>query len=165
MAHAPGWGHPPLPVRVRKLRGVGSNQQIAAENDLERAGVTVAANRCDDRLWQLLESIDRLRLEADLRKAIERNELSMHFQPQVDTINGSVVGAEALLRWQHPEFGDLPPNQFIAMAEEMGYSDQLGDWVVEEACSQLAAFAAKELKLPRVAINVAAPQFKPELRR
>ena len=110
-----------------------------------------------------VSAVDRLRLEADLRRAIERNELSLHFQPQVDTINGSVVGAEALLRWQHPEYGDLPPNQFIAMAEEMGFSDQLGDWVVEEACSQLAAFAAKDLKLARIAINVAAAQFKPEL--
>ncbi|MEH6609330.1 MAG: EAL domain-containing protein [Halioglobus sp.] len=110
-----------------------------------------------------VSTIDRVRLEADLRKAIAREELSLHYQPQVDTINGSVVGAEALLRWQHPEFGDLPPNQFIAMAEEMGYSDQLGDWVLEEACKQLAAFAAKDLKLSRVAINVAAPQFKPEL--
>ena len=110
-----------------------------------------------------VSAIDSLRLEADLRKAIERGELSLHYQPQVDTINGSVVGAEALLRWQHPEFGDLPPNQFIAMADKMGYSDQLGDWVVEEACKQLAAFAARDLKLSRVAINVAAPQFKPEL--
>ncbi len=107
--------------------------------------------------------VDRLRLEADLRRAIDRDELTLHLQPQVDIINGSVVGAEALLRWQHQEFGDLPPNQFIAMAEEMGYSDQLAHWVVDAACARLVAFDARDLKLPRIAINVSAGQFNPAL--
>lgn len=109
-----------------------------------------------------VSGIDRLQLEADLRKAIDNNELSLHFQPQVDTINGSVVGAEALLRWEHPTLGAQPPNQFVAMASEMGYGDQLGNWVLEEACRQKAVFTAQELKLPRLAINVSATQFKPE---
>lgn len=101
----------------------------------------------------------RLKLEADLRKAIERKQLLLHYQPQVNTLTGSVVGAEALLRWEHPEMGQVPPHQFVALAEEIGLMGELGDWVLVEACRQLKEFDAQGLTLPRVAINVSAMQF------
>ncbi len=103
----------------------------------------------------------RLKLEADLRKAVGRNELVLHFQPQVNTLTGSVAGAEALLRWDHPEHGLVPPYQFVPLAEEIGVIGTLGDWVLTETCRQLKAFDARGLTLPRVAINVSALQFNP----
>ncbi len=103
--------------------------------------------------------LERLRLESDLRKAVERCELELHYQPQIDTRNGSVVGAEALLRWQHPEHGMVPPFKFIPLAEEMGLIGELGEWALREACRQVMAFAAQGLKLPKVSVNVSALQF------
>lgn len=105
--------------------------------------------------------VDRLQLEADLRRALEREEFVLHYQPQVDTRNGSVVGAEALVRWQHPEKGMIPPFKFIPLVEEMGLIGQLGDWVLREACRQMKAFEAVGVNLPKVAVNVSALQFNP----
>lgn len=103
--------------------------------------------------------LDHLKLEADLRKAIEREQLVLHYQPQVDTSNGGIVGAEALLRWEHPEFGQVPPFKFVPLAEEIGLIDALGDWVLVEACRQMAEFRQQGVELPRVAINVSTFQF------
>ncbi len=102
---------------------------------------------------------DRLQLETDLRKAIERNELVLYYQPQVDTQSGTVIGAEALVRWQHPEHGLVPPDKFISLAEEMGLINQLGDWVLEEACRQMVELREQGIELPKVAVNVSALQF------
>ncbi|MBE9538706.1 MAG: EAL domain-containing protein [Proteobacteria bacterium] len=104
-------------------------------------------------------SVDRLKLETDLRKAIERNELVLHYQPQVDTQSGTVIGAEALVRWQHPEHGLIPPFKFIPLAEEMGLIIELGDWVLEEACRQMVELRDQGIELPKVAVNVSAMQF------
>ena len=103
--------------------------------------------------------VDHLKLEADLRKAVEREELVLHYQPQVDSVSGSVVGAEALLRWEHPEYGLVPPLKFVHVAERIGLIGELGDWVLEAACRQMKRFRDQGLKLPRVAINVSAFQF------
>jgi diguanylate cyclase (GGDEF)-like protein len=103
--------------------------------------------------------VGRLKLEAELRKAVERKQLVLHYQPQVNSITGAVAGAEALLRWVHPEHGMIPPFQFIPMAEQIGVVEELGDWVLGEACRQLKAFDKLGLDLPRVAINVSAFQF------
>lgn len=108
------------------------------------------------------EGVGRLKLETDLRKAVERNELVLHYQPQVNTVTGAVAGAEALLRWNHPELGLVPPFQFVPLAEEIGVITELGNWVLEEACRQMTAYDADDLKLPRVAINVSAFQFNPD---
>jgi len=105
--------------------------------------------------------VGRLKLESDLRKAVERNQLVLHYQPQVNTLTGAVAGAEALLRWEHPEHGTVPPFQFIPLAEEIGVIDQLGDWVLAEVCRQMKAFDSRDLELPKVAINVSAFQFTP----
>ncbi len=103
--------------------------------------------------------IERLKLETDLRRAVERDELVLYYQPQIDTRNGTVVGAEALLRWEHPVHGLVSPAVFIPLAEEMGLIGELGEWALREACRQLNAFAAEGIKLPMVAVNVSALQF------
>lgn len=104
---------------------------------------------------------DDLKVEGELRKAIERNQLSLHYQPQVDTNDGSIICAEALLRWEHPELGQVSPARFIALAEKTGLIWELGDWVIEEACRQIVEFREQGIELPRIAINVSAHQFKP----
>lgn len=104
---------------------------------------------------------ERIRIESELRKAIERGELVLHYQPQVDTHSGSVVGAEALLRWDHGEMGLVPPGKFISMAEEIGLIREFGDWVLVEACRQIREFSEQGINVPRIAINVSARQFEP----
>ena len=76
----------------------------------------------------------RLLMEADLRRAIEGNDLRLHFQPKVDAASGAIVGAEALVRWQHQGRGLMPPNEFIPLAEETGLILLLTDWVLVSAC-------------------------------
>lgn len=110
-------------------------------------------------------SVERLTLENDLRKAIERNELVLHYQPQVDTATGSIVGAEALMRWEHPEHGLVPPFKFIPLAEEMGLIGEMGEWGLREACRQMVALQAQGLELPKVSVNVSALQFNHEFIR
>ncbi len=105
--------------------------------------------------------VDRLELEADLRRALENGEFVLHYQPQVDTRNGTVVGAEALMRWEHPVQGMIPPFKFIPLIEEMGLIGAVGDWVLREACRQLKEFDSQGVKLPKVAVNVSALQFNP----
>jgi diguanylate cyclase (GGDEF)-like protein len=103
--------------------------------------------------------VERLKLETDLRKAVELNQLVLHYQPQVDTITGTVVGAEALIRWNHPQHGLVPPFKFIPLAEEMGLIGELGEWTLLEACRQMKKFQDMGLKLPKIAVNVSALQF------
>jgi len=103
--------------------------------------------------------MERLRLETDLRRAIERDQLTLHYQPQVDTHTGCVVGAEALLRWEHPDHGNVPPFKFIPIAEEIGLIGDLGEWGLREACTQLMAIREEGLELPKVSVNVSALQF------
>ncbi|MCP1367673.1 EAL domain-containing protein, partial [Halomonas sp. BBD48] len=98
----------------------------------------------------------RLALESDLRRAIEQNRLSLHYQPQVDA-GGAIVGAEALLRWEHETRGGVSPSEFIPLAEESGLIIELGEWVLHEACRCLQRFGAD--RLPRLSINVSPRHF------
>ena len=102
---------------------------------------------------------ERLQLETDLRKAIERDQLLLHYQPQVNSSDGRVVGAEALVRWRHPQHGIVPPFVWIPMAEEIGIVDSIGAWVLEEACHTMLKIREKGLTLPKVSVNVSALQF------
>ncbi len=99
-----------------------------------------------------------IELESALRKAIDNNELTLHYQPQVDTGDGSIICAEALLRWEHPKFGDVSPFKFIPIAERTGMMKPLGDWVLQAACRQIKDFMASGLELPRIAINISPQQ-------
>ena len=99
-------------------------------------------------------SVERLTLETQLRRAIEREELVLHYQPKVDVASGRVVGAEALLRWMHPSLGLVPPDRFIPLAEESGLIVEIGDWVIHAACAQIQAWRAAGLGEIKVAVNV-----------
>ncbi len=101
----------------------------------------------------------RLTLEADLRQAIERQELVLHYQPQIDLQSGRIVGLEALVRWNHPVRGMVPPGEFIAFAEESGLVVRMGDWVLQEAARQIRAWSEAGLAPPQVAVNVSAVQL------
>lgn len=102
---------------------------------------------------------ERLELESDLRLALERKELALHYQPIFDICECRVTALEALVRWKHPARGPLPPNKFIPMAEETGLIIRLGAWVLHEACLQAQAWQARGLAGSRVAVNVSALEF------
>jgi diguanylate cyclase (GGDEF)-like protein len=102
---------------------------------------------------------ERLRIESDLRNAIERHEFVLHYQPQIDMSTGRTIGMEALVRWQHPLLGMLPPQRFIGLAEETGLIVPLGAWVLRTACTQAWAWQQAGLGELRIAVNLSARQF------
>jgi diguanylate cyclase (GGDEF)-like protein/PAS domain S-box-containing protein len=102
---------------------------------------------------------EHLRLETELRDALAAGELELHYQPKASLRSGRIVGAEALLRWRHPERGMIPPGVFIPLAEESGLIVDIGEWVLEEACRQMRAWRDDGLNPPPVAINISARQF------
>jgi EAL domain-containing protein (putative c-di-GMP-specific phosphodiesterase class I)/GGDEF domain-containing protein len=104
-------------------------------------------------------SLDRFRIEQDLRRALERNEFDLHFQPVVDVRAGRAVGAEALIRWHHPTRGMVPPLAFIGAAEASGLIEPIGLWVLRAACAQLSTWNAEMPAPLTMAINVSARQF------
>ncbi len=106
------------------------------------------------------DSSEYLGLRNGLRRALERNELLLHYQPQVDLRSGRVIGVEALVRWNHPEFGIVPPGRFIPVAEESGLIVPIGTWVLNEACRQAAAWRDAGLTGLVMAVNLSAAQFK-----
>jgi diguanylate cyclase (GGDEF)-like protein/PAS domain S-box-containing protein len=102
----------------------------------------------------------RLELENRLRKAIQNEELCLHYQPQVSVEDGSILGVEALVRWEDPEFGLVQPDDFIPLAEETGLIVSLGMWVLEEACRQAVRWREAGLSNLRMAVNVSPRQFE-----
>ncbi|MCP5157931.1 MAG: EAL domain-containing protein [Gammaproteobacteria bacterium] len=105
-------------------------------------------------------ALEKLHLETLLRHSIENNELVVYFQPQVDMQSGALVGAEALVRWQHPELGLVSPATFIPRAEENGFITYLGEWVLRESCRKLQCWRAAGLKIPRISINLSIRQLE-----
>jgi diguanylate cyclase (GGDEF)-like protein len=110
-----------------------------------------------------VRSIDKLQMESNLRRAIDRNELLLHYQPQADIHTGEMTGAEVLIRWQHPERGMVSPGQFIPIAEETGLIVRIGDWVLEQAVAQNKDWQDRGLPILKLAVNLAAQQFHPTL--
>jgi diguanylate cyclase (GGDEF)-like protein len=102
----------------------------------------------------------RVRSERDLRHALEHREFFLVYQPMQDLRSGAVSGAEALLRWNHPDHGALAPTHFIQLAEETGLIDSLGEWVLREACIQFGRVQDERLPLPCISVNVSARQFR-----
>lgn len=101
----------------------------------------------------------RFTLEAKLHGALERNELALHYQPQFDVNTGAIAGLEALLRWNHEELGNVPPKEFIPVAEETGLIVAIGAWVMRTACRQVKLWLEDGLPIPRIAVNVSGQQF------
>jgi len=108
------------------------------------------------------QALERLQLESDLRGALQRNELFLAYQPQLDVATGELIGAEALLRWRHPQLGLIPPDKFIRIAENSGLIIPLGEWVLRTACAQARQWQQQGLPAVPVAVNVSAVQFRQE---
>ena len=105
-------------------------------------------------------AMERLVLESDLRRALEREELILHYQPVVDPASGAILSVEALVRWLHPEEGLRGPGSFIGLAEETGLIVPLGEWVLRTACEQCRSWQTPGLSAVRVSVNVSAHQFR-----
>jgi EAL domain-containing protein (putative c-di-GMP-specific phosphodiesterase class I) len=106
-----------------------------------------------------VHSVERLTLESGLRRALERGELLLHYQPILDLRTNRITGMEALVRWQHPELGLVPPAQFIAIAEETGLIVPIGAWVMDTACATQRAWHAHGLPRVMMSVNLSPRQF------
>jgi diguanylate cyclase (GGDEF)-like protein len=106
------------------------------------------------------QSIERLTLEADLQHALELNQFELHYQPKLDVTSGQITGVEALLRWTHPKLGDLPPMEFIPLAEESGLIIPIGRWVLMTAATQNMAWQREGLPAISMAVNLSPRQFQ-----
>jgi EAL domain-containing protein (putative c-di-GMP-specific phosphodiesterase class I) len=105
-------------------------------------------------------AVARVNLERDLRRAIDRGEFSLRYQPQLDLRTGRVSGVEALLRWDSPDHGERQPTEFIGLAEETGLIEPIGEWALREACRQYVAWQDEGVSVPLLAVNVSARQFR-----
>lgn len=106
-----------------------------------------------------IEEMERASLENDLRNALERNEFTLHYQPLIDLRTDNIIGAEALIRWQHFRRGSVPVEKFISIAEETGLIEKIGEWVLHTACSQFSDWTEAGCNLERIAVNVSSRQF------
>lgn len=104
-------------------------------------------------------ALERLELESDLRHALDQQEFTLFYQPQFSGDGKRLTGAEALLRWNHPRRGMVPPGEFIPVIEELGLVVEVGEWVLREACRQLRAWHLAGVRVPKVSVNISARQF------
>ena len=107
-----------------------------------------------------LQANERMTLEQELRRALERNEMRLHYQPKLCLSSGQLVGAEALVRWYHPVSGEIPPDRFIPVAEDNGMIIQLGDWVLQEACRQMSEWQARHAPFGPLSVNISGAQLR-----
>jgi EAL domain-containing protein (putative c-di-GMP-specific phosphodiesterase class I) len=109
-----------------------------------------------------IRAVERQSIEESLRRALERQELALHYQPKVNLRTGEIIGAEALLRWTHPTRGSVLPGQFISVAEDCGLIMPIGAWVLRQACEQARAWLDAGLPETTMAVNVSAMEFRDE---
>ena len=107
-----------------------------------------------------VRAVERQSIEESLRRALERKEFSLHYQPKIRLATGEITGAEALLRWTHPTRGPVSPAQFIPVAEDCGLILPIGDWVLREACKQASAWMNAGLPLGSMAVNISSMEFR-----
>lgn len=115
--------------------------------------------RCYDE--EMNSSVNQnLRLAADMRAGLENKQFVLHYQPQVELASNRLHGAEALIRWEHPELGSIPPTTFIPIAEKTGLITEIGSWVLQEACAQMMRWHQQGFEWMRVSVNISAVQFR-----
>jgi EAL domain-containing protein (putative c-di-GMP-specific phosphodiesterase class I) len=107
-----------------------------------------------------VRAVERQSIEENLRRALERNEFALHYQPKISLRTGAITGAEALIRWTHPIRGPVSPAQFIPVAEDCGLILPIGQWVLREACKQARAWVDAGLPLGSMAVNISAMEFR-----
>ncbi|HLQ25864.1 MAG TPA: EAL domain-containing protein, partial [Acidiferrobacterales bacterium] len=107
-----------------------------------------------------VRAVERLRLETDLRRALARKEFLLHFQPKASLASGEIIGCEALLRWQHPDKGIVPPGEFIPLLEDSGLIVPVGEWVIHAACEQIRAWQQAGVAPVPIAVNLSPKQFQ-----
>jgi EAL domain-containing protein (putative c-di-GMP-specific phosphodiesterase class I) len=116
--------------------------------------------------WRIFENtmndiaLRRITLESELQLALERKEFKLHYQPQVSLADGSLTGVEALVRWEHPKYGLILPDKFIPLAEDTGLIWELGQYVLESACDQIADWHARNIVVPRMSVNISPSQLR-----
>jgi diguanylate cyclase (GGDEF)-like protein len=139
----------------------GDKDKLVAQAD----AAMYAAKRAGGSTYAFFEArmdgnaLDQMSLQNDLRHAVERGELQLHYQPKIEARRGRITGLEALLRWNHPQRGMVSPGVFIPIAERFGLIGAMGNWVIDEACRQLEAWADEGLRM-RVAINLSVHQLR-----
>lgn len=134
---------------VKKLK-MNSDAALYRAKELGKNNVQLFTKSLD------IERYKMYRLENDLRKAIEREEFTLHYQPKVDTFTKEIIGAEALIRWNHPELGMVSPGEFIPLAEETDFINEISDWVIQQVCKQQHEWAEKGNQLVPISINLTA---------
>jgi EAL domain-containing protein (putative c-di-GMP-specific phosphodiesterase class I) len=107
-----------------------------------------------------VRAVERQSIEESLRRAVERREFTLHYQPKINLRTGDITGAEALIRWTHPVRGLVPPSQFIPVAEDCGMILPIGIWVLREACKQAKDWVDAGLPIRTIAVNISAMQFR-----
>ncbi len=127
---------------------------------LRRAKEDAKSSYCFFAEWMEEDAIKHLKMRHELREALDRNEFELHYQPQIDMLTSKLVGVEALVRWKHPQKGLLSPAEFIPSAEANGMIVPLGEWVLKEACRQMALWRKKGLPGIVTAVNISALQFR-----
>jgi len=162
----PLW-HDGIVIRVSAKFGVARfpDDGTDAETLLKHAQAALKLAKSSDKMFAFFSnemdalSSQRVALAEQLRVAIDAGQLVLHYQPKVDMISGEIVGAEALIRWQHPDKGLLPPTAFITLAEETGLILPIGAWVIDAVCAQQAIWVAAGYRVVPIAVNVSAVQL------
>ena len=106
-----------------------------------------------------IQSYKTFSIGRDLKKAIENNEMILYFQPRVDANSNQIISAEALIRWNHPEWGLISPHEFLTLAEENGLITDIDDWVLKEVCNQIKKWKKEQLQTVPISINISAVHF------
>jgi EAL domain-containing protein (putative c-di-GMP-specific phosphodiesterase class I) len=158
-------GHPnPVPRVVGKIR---RRHPVEVEDLLQHADMAMYRAKQKGRGTHVFfeegmnrEAQRRLALDRELRRALEEEQFVLHYQPQLDLRANRIVGAEALLRWVHPERGLVATGPFISFAEETGLIERIGEWVLDAACAQFTAWRAEGLGIDHVSVNVSPRQFR-----
>ncbi|MBM7649594.1 diguanylate cyclase (GGDEF)-like protein/PAS domain S-box-containing protein [Bacillus ectoiniformans] len=144
---------------------VVSNEISSVEEMMKQAAIAMKEGRKYGKTVSVYhpdmnkELYETIRMEHDLHRALEKNEFTLHFQPQADIRTGKYIGAEALIRWNHSKHGLISPAKFIPLAEETGLIVPIGKWVIQEACKQLKAWIDKGLPAIKISVNLSLRQF------